>query len=156
VTFQFKHFLDLANDLKVDVENRVRAGQITQTDPWAQSRLRGAVSRAYYGAFREVFFYSKDIERDVGLLNLEDPAKAHQYIIGKYKSATTPAEREIGDKLKSLRKRRNDMDYSLQHQQIRPQELVPVLNEAKTGLANLDTLKALAAKKQQSVSSKTP
>lgn len=146
MAFRFSDYVALASAMKKELPDDVNDPGLK--DGAAQAKLRTAVSRAYYGAFREAFFFARDedklaVFRDESRKKTED----HALLIQIYQSKSDSARKLIADKLWLLRKKRNTFDYDFDPQFVRPYEVLIMLNEAQAVLAALDTLRAKAARK---------
>jgi len=148
VTFRFSDYVQLAISLKDDIQ--ALGDQFENQDAKrtniglgsSQSRLRTAISRAYYGAFREASSFMLDVDGDRHLSdNARNKADDHQYVIDQFKRKGDALRRGIGEALFDMRKRRNQVDYDLLPQYISPPEVAHVLGSAKLVLDNLETLR---------------
>lgn len=71
-----------------------------------ESRLRSAISRAYYAAFIQARNYLRD------RMGISIPLKnTHQFVISQFQNNTDPRYQEIGTGLRILRSERNRADY---------------------------------------------
>jgi uncharacterized protein (UPF0332 family) len=96
MSFNWSEYLGLAQQL---------AGK-SQISATQESRLRSAISRAYYAAFIQARNYLRD--RDgISIPNQQ----THQYVIQQFKNSDDNLRQEIGECLERLRFRRNKADY---------------------------------------------
>ncbi|MGK7926998.1 MAG: HEPN domain-containing protein [Spirulina sp.] len=96
MSFNWLEYLQLAQQLSGNA--KISASR--------ESRLRSAISRAYYSVFIQARNYLRDRE------GLAIPLKnSHRYIIQTFKTHANIDYREIGNNLERLRIRRNQADY---------------------------------------------
>ena len=71
-----------------------------------ESRLRSAISRAYYAAFTQARNYLRDQD------GIAIPTQnTHEYVINQFSNSADEARQKIGRQLRRLRQRRNQADY---------------------------------------------
>jgi uncharacterized protein (UPF0332 family) len=95
--FDWTAYLDLAREL---------AGQ-TPGPPLEEARLRSAISRAYYAAFKKAFNYLCD--RDPGVRFQRNDV--HRYVCEKFLYNPDVSWQDVGSNLDRLRWLRNRADY---------------------------------------------
>ena len=113
--FDFSEFVELAKLLSNEVTSLESQSLSAVNSPQVQAKVRTAISRAYYGAFQEVFLYTRDVLQDQETLISRGrgtgPFK-HEYIAELYATDKfSKKKREIGTKLNNLRRSRNFSDY---------------------------------------------
>lgn len=96
MSFNWSEYLGLAQQL-------AGKAQISATQ---ESRLRSAISRAYYAAFILARNYLRD-EESISIPRQE----GHKYVIDQFNNDADPTRRGIGESLKRLRYNRNKADY---------------------------------------------
>lgn len=96
MSFNWSEYLGLAQQL-------AGKAQISATQ---ESRLRSAISRAYYAAF----ILARNYLRDRSGLTIPRQ-EGHKYVIDQFKNAPNPTSKKIGESLKRLRFNRNKADY---------------------------------------------
>lgn len=103
------------------------------TDPAA---LRSAVSRAYYA----VFHVAKEVQEALDAR----PGALHELVGERFRQCSEPDVSGMGDRLASLRQRRNDADYKLVGGAARriedPGTVCGILNDAWTLLEEVTAL----------------
>lgn len=152
VPFQFSDYVSLATTLKAELPDS--ANDESLKDNSAQAKLRTAISRAYYGAFREVFFFARNEDRMAEFHDEQrNKGKDHEILITKFQSHNDGLRKAIGDKLLTLRRKRNNADYELESQFIRPREVAILLKEANAVLVNLQALREKKTNKASRLSS---
>jgi uncharacterized protein (UPF0332 family) len=72
-----------------------------------EARLRSAISRAYYAAFKMAFAYLRDRDSSIVFVRTD----IHTFVLEKFKFDPDRAQREIGVNLDRLRRERNRADY---------------------------------------------
>ncbi len=92
MSFDWSQYLHLARELAEET-----------TD---ETKMRSAISRAYYAAFIKARNYLQERE------GLTIPTQnSHQYVINQFKDSQEKVCEKIGNRLKRLRNRRNQADY---------------------------------------------
>lgn len=96
MSFNWSEYLALAQQL-------AGKAQISATQ---ESRLRSAISRAYYAAFIQARNYLRDT------MGLSIPRQnTHQYVSDQFQNSSDPIHQQIGGSLARLRYRRTKADY---------------------------------------------
>lgn len=96
MSFNWSEYLGLAQQL-------AGKAQISATQ---ESRLRSAISRAYYAAFLLARNYLRDEE------SISIPEKqSHKFVIEQFKNSSEEVRKKIGKNLARLRFNRNKADY---------------------------------------------
>lgn len=90
MAFNWNHFIVLAEQLNVP--------------PPDDSKMRSAISRAYYGAFIQC--------RTKKGLQANSKHDIHQVVINAFKTSQIPMEVTIGNLLYDLKKERSESDYN--------------------------------------------
>lgn len=144
MSFKFSAFVNLAETLANDLEDQQKSDRTVVSSPASQAILRTVISRCYYGAFQEVFIYTRDTEADPETTMSRGRGTGsakHEYIAEKYKNTKgDKARRLIGQKLDQMRIRRNIMDYD-ETPTVSMNEAKLILNDAKLVLGKLDEIK---------------
>jgi uncharacterized protein (UPF0332 family) len=96
MSFNWSEYLTLAQQLAGKAH--ISASQ--------ESRLRSAISRAYYAAFIQARNYLQ--EQDGMTIPL---LESHKFVINQFKNSSDPVRQLIGNNLKRLRDNRNKADY---------------------------------------------
>lgn len=142
-SFDWIEFIDLAERTFARTSVLLEQDRGALWEQKTQAALRTAISRAYYGAFQEAFYYSKDVERDpeISKGGEGDRDKKHKYIIKKYKDSAQDEQRKtIGVKLDSLRRRRNSVDYE-KNLRLGLDELETAVHDARKVIEQLEQIK---------------
>src|SRR6266851_2866953 len=95
--FDWLEYLSLARELVV---------QSTGTSS-QEARLRSAISRAYYAAFKMAFAYLRARDSSIVFVRTD----IHTYVLERFKYNPDLAHREVGVNLDRLRRERNKADY---------------------------------------------
>jgi len=96
MSFNWSEYLALAQQL-------AGKAQISATQ---ESRLRSAISRAYYSAFIQARNHLRD------RMSLSIPRKnTHEYVIKQFQNSSDPIRQQIGEALDRIRYNRNLADY---------------------------------------------
>lgn len=125
MSFDWGEYIRLADELR----------QTPATDGLQTAKLRSAISRAYYGAFKLT----------AGRLEAAGHAvpggpEAHRYVQDRLKASTEREARQLGEDLKRLRTARNRADYDADYgSPIEPAAviLVQLAHKVQTRLATL-------------------
>jgi uncharacterized protein (UPF0332 family) len=72
-----------------------------------EARLRSAISRAYYAAFKMAYNYLRDRDKTIVFVRTD----VHSLVLERYKYSPDRSHREIGVNLDRLRRERNRADY---------------------------------------------
>jgi uncharacterized protein (UPF0332 family) len=123
--FEWTAYLDLAREL---------AGQ-SPGPSLEEARLRSAISRAYYAAFKKAFNYLCD--RDPAVRFQRDDV--HRYVYEKFLYNPAMDWQDIGSNLDRLRRLRNRADYEDQIADL-PTDTQKALDYAADIIAALSTL----------------
>jgi uncharacterized protein (UPF0332 family) len=97
MSFDWLEYLSLAHELV----------SLSTGAPSQEARLRSAISRAYYAAFKMAFAYLR--ARDISIVF--GKTDIHTYVLEKFKYSPDRAHREVGVNLDRLRRERNKADY---------------------------------------------
>jgi len=98
MSFAWRDYLELAEALV----------QARTTLAPEEACCRAAVSRAYYA----VYGVARTQARDHEGLHLTATGEAHQQVSLHYRTGPSPRHREIGERLRQLRRARNRADYA--------------------------------------------
>jgi len=96
MSFDWSEYLGLAQQL---------AGK-AKISATRESRLRSAISRAYYAAFIQARNYLRD--RDGVVIPTQN---THEYVINQFLNSSDEERKKIGRQLRRLRSNRNQADY---------------------------------------------
>lgn len=97
MSFDWSEYLTLAHEL---------AGQ-ARVPSSQESKLRSAISRAYYAAF----CCARNHVRDKELRAIPSKADAHQYVRNQFLNSRDHVRKKIGTNLGRMRTNRNKADY---------------------------------------------
>lgn len=97
MTFEWSEYLNLAREL---------AGKAT-TPANQETKLRAAISRAYYAAFIKARNYLRDSEG----LSIPKTGEAHRYVQQQFAFSPDRTRKKIAENLRYLRSYRRKVDY---------------------------------------------
>ncbi len=98
MSFYWPEYLDLAKELS-------QFSKILSSSE--EARLRAAISRAYYAAFKSAFNYLRDSEK----ILMSNDTNAHWFVIKEFSGRPGETWKIIGFNLGRLRRLRNLADY---------------------------------------------
>ena len=124
MSFEWLDYLDLAKELYK-----------SSTKSPSESKLRSAISRAYYAAFHTVKSYLE--EKDPHLLISQD-GKAHIEVINAFKYDSNPKRVQIGEGLNRLKVARTKADY--QKKEVNAKQAESCIEEVGTLIRRLKFL----------------
>ncbi len=124
MSFNWSEYLGLAQQL-------AGKAQISATQ---ESRLRSAISRAYYAAFILARNYLRDEE------SISIPEKqSHKFVIEQFKNSSEKVRQTIGKNLARLRFSRNKADYNDNFERL-PEETRAMLKLANKTISDIQSL----------------
>ena len=124
MSFNWSEYLGLAQQL-------AGKAQISATQ---ESRLRSAISRAYYAAFILARNYLRDEE------SISIPEKqSHKFVIEQFKNSSEKVRQAIGKNLARLRFSRNKADYNDNFERL-PEETRAMLKLANKTISDIHSL----------------
>lgn len=123
MSFQWKHFFNVADALTSS--NNPAA---PSSDDLREAFLRTAIGRFYYSAFGEAYLYvASNVEQPPQ--EVERSSKKHQWVVEQLESHSDPTIRSAGQRLKTLRRYRNQADYEARIQRSTPERMAEFSKE---------------------------
>lgn len=124
MSFNWLQYLGLAQQL-------AGKAQISTTQ---ESRLRSAISRAYYAAF----ILARNYLRDEESISIPE-RQSHKFVIEQFKNSSEEVRQKIGKNLARLRFSRNKADYDDNFERL-PEETRSMLKLANKTISDIQSL----------------